>query len=150
MFNTLLNLVTHFPKWLARTILLIPIIFFGAFAGFFLFLFIFAGVLAGNLPMMGLSFIVFGLFVAGTLRCVAVFMGIGRPINPQTDKIIQFIIAVLGLIFFIGFLIFNVADQMTHLTEDTITLPNRIGFYAMSILGIIGFSVSIVKKMKEW
>lgn len=149
MLNTLLSFVTRLPKWLARIILLIPIIFFGGFAGLFLYIFIFGGVLSKDFPLMGLTFIVFGLFLAATLRLVAVFIGIGRPISSQTDKILQFIIAILGLIFFVGFLIFNLYDQFTHLTKE-ITLLRRIGFYVLAFLGIVGSSSNIVHKIKNW
>lgn len=140
----LLNYAYRLPKNLARVLLLVPILFFGFFAGLFVTGCI-SALINRNWPLLGLSFAVAVLFLGVVLKLLAVLIGIGREMNPLLTKIIMGIICGCSLIFFTGFLIM----LLTGISDIALPLWRQIGLFLIAISGMIGSGVSIFRSVKK-
>lgn len=147
ILTAILKYAKQLPKPIAWLLLAIPLIFFGGFALLFAYGTV-SGLLDGNFPLAGLSFVVFGLFVAVILVCVDAILSLDGQERPYFKKIIKLLVALLALLFVAGFLILMIVDTFVENVTTEMNLLQRILMFSFAILGVVGFSIRTINAIK--
>lgn len=135
----LLEWLNRLPKFIARLLLLVPLLFFGGLTGYFGYA-ILKNLFTGNWELgLGIG-LVFFLMAAMLTYFLDLFFHVGLSNYAPNRRIYRILFTVFMVVFFLGLLAFTLVGAF-----DPIVWWRKIGFCVLSLLGI-GYGVFNLKQ----